>query len=444
MNNENGKTKYLFSVPFFLVLAALTVVAWLLPLRPTQSADEKRDLAVFPEFSVEALVGGEWFSDIDTWFSDTFTFREAWLSVSEFVQTLYGHSKVGIYGGLSVSDTVRPTATPTPTEEISPWDKVDTDTWHGNVVGDDDFVQFGTVLQIDDACYEFFYFYRDGADTFAGLVNKAAEIADGRARVYTVLAPTAIGIMFEPEYLEEIGCPSEEESLDYIYGQLKSAKGVDTYEALRYRNGEYIYFRTDHHWTAQAAYYAYRQFCNTAGYTPADLNSFTKKSFDGYKGSLWSYANRSHSLTPDTVYAFVPPGDIDTVITTSEGATYGIDIICDMTNASAGLKYLCFISGDNPFTHITNNSSKTEKNCLVIKDSFGNCFVPYLTQNYKNIYVIDYRSYRDMTLDELIDAYGIDDVIFVNSIAVAQADVTTSNIAKVVGEKNENSADDDN
>ena len=94
---------------------------------------------------------------------------------------------------------------------------------------------------------------------------------------------------------------------------------------------------------------------------------------------------------------------------------------------------LCFIAGDNPFTHIQNRSITDGRCAIVIKDSFANCFVPYLTQNYSDIYVIDYRSYREMTLDGLIDTYGADDIIFVNAISVAQADVSTTNMMKVVG-----------
>ena len=431
MKKSNRKIEYV--IPFFIIFAVITVIAWLLPLRPSDSADEKRELAHFPAFTFKALVSGDYFSDIDTWFSDTFTLRDKWLSLSESVQSLYGHSKIGIYGGLTNSDSVPVEATPQPTEEISKWDKVDKEHWHGNVVDENDFVSFGTVLQIEDSCYEAFYFYKGGADRFASLVDRTAEIAGDRAKVYSVLAPTAIGVMFEQDYLDKIGESNEGEALDYIRGQMHKAKGVDIFDTLRYHNGEYLYFRTDHHWTAQAAYYAYRQYCKTAGLKPADLSNFEEKVFDNYYGSLWSYAKRSNLIKPDEVHAFVPPGDIETVITTSNGATYPIDIIVDMTNADRSAKYLCFISGDNPFTHITNNSLDSDKNCLVIKDSFGNCFVPYLTQNYKNVYVIDYRSYREMTVNKLIDTYDISDIIFVNSVSVALDDTTTHNIEKVVG-----------
>lgn len=431
MKKSNRKIEYV--IPFFIIFAVITVIAWLLPLRPTDSVDEKRELAHFPKFSFRTFADGDYFTDIDTWFSDTFTLRNRWISLSERVEALYGHSDIAIYGGLTTPDAIPVEPTPQPTEEISKWDVVDKDNWHGKVVDDDDFVSFGTVLQIDDACYEFFYFYKDGADKFASLIERTANIAGDRAKVYSVLAPTAIGIMFEQDYLDKIGAPDESEALNYIYGQLDKAKGVDTFNALRYHNGEYLYFRTDHHWTAQAAYYAYRQYCKTAGISPADLSNFEEKTFDNYYGSLWSYAKRSNLISSDAVHAFVPPGDLETVITTSDGDTYPISIITDMTNADKSMKYLCFISGDNPFTHITNKSLDSDKNCLVIKDSFGNCFVPYLTQNYKNVYVVDYRSYREMTVNELIDTYNISDIIFVNSVSVALSDITTQNIEKVVG-----------
>ena len=67
-----------------LMLACVTALAWLLPLRPTVSEEEKRPLAAFPEFSAQALFSGDYFAGIDTWFSDTFTLREAWLAHDRF------------------------------------------------------------------------------------------------------------------------------------------------------------------------------------------------------------------------------------------------------------------------------------------------------------------------------------------------------------------------
>ena len=66
-------------IPFFLVLTILTVVSFIIPLRPTESYSEKRELAKFPEFSLSSLADGSYFGDISLWFSDTFPGREDWI-----------------------------------------------------------------------------------------------------------------------------------------------------------------------------------------------------------------------------------------------------------------------------------------------------------------------------------------------------------------------------
>ena len=79
-----------YAAPFFVVLAVLTVVSFILPLRPTRSQTEKRALTEFPAYSQEALLEGSWFDGINTWFSDTFPGREHWLSLSYRVEELHG------------------------------------------------------------------------------------------------------------------------------------------------------------------------------------------------------------------------------------------------------------------------------------------------------------------------------------------------------------------
>ena len=69
---EEAKRRTRIAVPFFAVLFALTIVAFILPLRPTESASEKRKLTEFPAFSVDTLLSGEYFDGIGLWFSDTF------------------------------------------------------------------------------------------------------------------------------------------------------------------------------------------------------------------------------------------------------------------------------------------------------------------------------------------------------------------------------------
>ena len=77
-------------IPFFIVLGLMTVVSFIIPLRPTVSNSEKRELAKFPEFSVNALLDGSYFDDITTWFSDTFPGRESWITMSNYISSIHG------------------------------------------------------------------------------------------------------------------------------------------------------------------------------------------------------------------------------------------------------------------------------------------------------------------------------------------------------------------
>ena len=87
---------------FFTVLALLSIVSFILPLRPTESIAEKRRLAAFPDFSVRTLLSGDYFDDITLWFSDTFPGRDAYISVAGRMEKLHG-----IHRNRVVNSTVR-------------------------------------------------------------------------------------------------------------------------------------------------------------------------------------------------------------------------------------------------------------------------------------------------------------------------------------------------
>ena len=57
----------------------------------------------------------------------------------------------------------------------------------------------------------------------------------------------------------------------------------------------------------------------------------------------------------------------------------------------------------------------------MVKDSFGNCFVPYLSQNYHNVYAIDYRKYWKYGMADFAKKFDIDDVIIAPYMIATQA-----------------------
>lgn len=105
---SNTKLSPRLAIPFFVVLGVLTVCSFLIPLRPTVSYTEKRELAKFPAFSVEALISGEYFDDITIWFSDTFPGREGWMELSTAINSTHGYSEIAIQGQMPVSVEASP------------------------------------------------------------------------------------------------------------------------------------------------------------------------------------------------------------------------------------------------------------------------------------------------------------------------------------------------
>lgn len=449
--HENEKnTGFRLVIPFFAVMAVLTVVSFIIPLRPTQSNMEKRNLAQFPEFSLEALADGSYFDDITLWFSDTFPGREDWLTLSSSISSLHGYSEIAIQGELPDSwdiaedtallqevDTEPAAENDTPEQDI-PAETEETEPeetqWGGVDAAENEIAQTA-VIQIGDSAFNGLGFSQGESDDYAETLSAIAEaLARQGVNVISAPAPTAIGIMVEGEYLDQLNCARQDEMLEYLHSNMSDQViKVDTVSALMAHNNEYIYFRTDHHWTALGAYYSYEAVCQTLGYEPAPLDSFEVWDQGEFEGSIYWKAYRPTKLKKDVVYAYIPQGDIVTMITNESYYTFEGKLLADMTKRAVNTKYLTFLSGDDPLTVVTNNDLPDAPNCVVVKDSFGNCFVPFLTQNYHNIYAIDYRKYYKMDLQEFCEAYDIDDVIIMPYLTATQSTLGNSLIKKLGG-----------
>ena len=143
-----------------------------------------------------------------------------------------------------------------------------------------------------------------------------------------------------------------------------------------------------------------------------------------FLGSFYGSCSQSSKLREDNVLAYDPPGDISMTITKDNGSSFPWPVLTDMSKSSIYSKYMTFLGGDHPLVTITNNDLPDGPNCVVIKDSFGNPFAPYLSQHYHNVYVIDYRKYSEMTLSYFVQYYDIDDVLLTESLAMAQGSGT--------------------
>lgn len=432
---------YLFkAASFFVMLYVGTVIAFIIPLRPTYSETEKRNLKEFPEFSVEALATGTYFDDISTWFSDTFPYREFLTKANTKIKSLYGFDSIAIHGDVDLGDeipdtplvqesTEPETTTPQVTvpETTKPVvmpskDDLQSDNGDPNAQKPDIKTEsLGAIIVAGNTAYEYYSFSEELAPRFINSVNNIKG-AVGNSDVYAMIIPTSIDITLNDALRADIKSANQKKALNYFNASFKNVTAVDgIYDAERLHRDEYIYFRTDHHWTALGAYYAYEQFAFEKGITPVPLNKYETKTFDGFLGTFYSGSGQTSKLseTPDSVTAYMPFNNVTCHIDEGNGNEFQWEVVKDADEYSQSLKYLAFIGGDNALTTITNADNPNGETCVVIKESYGNAFVPFLIPHYSTIYVIDPRHYEG-TLSEFTKDKEIDDVIFLANISTTR------------------------
>lgn len=426
------------SMLFICVITALFTLSLDIPDRPSFSENEKRSLAQFPDFSVARLSSGDYFDDINTWFSDTFPFRERIIEYSAHVKKLLGMNST-IHNFSENKAEVIPDVTepeyesddiqiqiPDTTQDNLMLPALDNagSTVSQNSGGEVIEQKFDAIYIYGNSAYEYYNFSKSTADEYVAAINSAAEEAENAGiNFYNMIIPTSMDITLNQETRSKLSTSDQRDAINYMYsGMNESVTIVPVFDLLKAHSEEYIYFRTDHHWTSLGAYYAYAKFMTVKGDDYVTLDRFTPYSFTPFLGSFYNDSGKSQELekTPDTVFAYMPPFEASFSMLQT-GASEYIDwpLICDVSDYAASYKYLCFIGGDNPVSVIENKDMENGDTCIFVKESFGNAFAPYLACNYKYVYVIDYRHF-DSDIIDFAKETGATDILVQNNISMTR------------------------
>ena len=292
------------------------------------------------------------------------------------------------------------------------------------VQGDEE--RYDAVYRVGDTGYEMYTYVESTAKKYADNINAIADAVEGTATVYMLPAPLSSGITLpDALYGKDIFSDQKAAEDGIISFMNDKVVSVPLNKAMMAHRGEYIYFRTDHHWTATGAYYAYAEFCKAAGKTANPLEGYETEEFPGFLGTFYRDTNESSHLgdNPDTVVAYHPLSTDATLdYTDKNGQVIRWPIIYDQSNAPASYKYGTFVGGDQPYTIIKNPAITDGSSCVVVKESFGNAFVPFLVDHYETVHVIDYR-YWDGSVSDFVKTNGVDDVLFVNNLSAIRSSV---------------------
>lgn len=442
------RVKTVLCVLILLVLLGVGIYS-LLDKDATVSEAEKRALASRPAFSLDALFSGQLTADLDTWYSDTFPLRDRFLEANRTLNRFYSFGGTDSENSVLVMENQSTIAnggeklnapdqtgesTGTPSQSSSDGTTEPTDPTQSTEAEDEGFdngvtdadvgASVGCVIIVGDRAMEIPTTLDDVVADYAAAVNKIQQSVDSSIRVFVLVTPNA-GEFYSPQDLHA-GDHSQKDMIDLCYAQMNSSvHTVDAYSKLLEHREEYVFFRTDHHWTALGAYYAYTAFCEEAGLNPVPLSRFETGQIEGFVGSLYhatSAYSQSDALlnNPDTVQYYEPVVDTSMAVysdsSLSDPQTW-MGVISKVSDEVSN-KYLCFLGGDHPIT-VIDTDVENDKVCMIVKESYGNAFTPFLTSHYSRVIAIDPREFNqegkpDLDLAAFASEMGVDDLIILD------------------------------
>lgn len=395
------------SIAFIVILTVLGVANLLYFNKPEVSKLENRALKQKPQFSFAEFIKGNYAEDYEDYFSDTFILRDNMVQLSRDVQ--HALQFLGQDVSLVASEDDLPDQNGKETEgegEKPPEEEIKKDFGDGPNVG--------YWLVVDGEAVQLFKFNKESFEYYAQVLNKFSQKLGSDVKLYSMIPPTNGEFLKLKKYKGMTD--SQNDALDFLNSKLDdSISSINVYDALNRHTDEYIYFRTDHHWTALGAYYAYASFMKNTGRQPVALESYEQIDIGDFLGSSYKKTlNDSLKKNPDHIIAYKPFTGYEYLMYNS-GKEKKADII-DMKYANEITdKYLAFMSSGGANWSVVKTDVHNGEKVMVIKDSFGNAFVPFLLPHYEEIYIVDSRFYNVSTTGNIVDFVkenGINEVVF--------------------------------
>jgi len=173
-----------------------------------------------------------------------------------------------------------------------------------------------------------------------------------------------------------------------------------------------LYYKTDHHLTAQGSYLMYEKYCEAIGESAKTFE--TKEVFDGFYGTTYSRSGL-WGKKPDTIEVWKNENtDVEVIIddaTTQKTA----NSLFFTEHLNEDDKYPVYLDGNHSLVTIKNKANNSGKKLLIIKDSYAHCFTTFLYEHYSEIYMVDMRYYRK-SVSSLVSENGITDVLYLYGV----------------------------
>ncbi|MEF9921925.1 MAG: DHHW family protein [Anaerovoracaceae bacterium] len=363
MKNKDNITIVVLFVAVILFLSIGTIFA----KDKSFSDNENRYLQETPKFSVDNVISGTYEKNFENYVNDQFLFRENWIQIKTKAKlAMFSKDVAGVY-----------------------------------LCKDDYYIEKITAQDVDQELYK--KNVNEIKTFFDSLLKNIPE-----KNMSFMPVPTASLIL--KDKLPRFASPFDENSaIDYGKAQLEKYNVVDLREKLMEANDQYIYYKTDHHWTTKGAEIAYEQWSHSNDSLKNKDKVTLKKATDKFRGTLYSKVLLNNSAydeidiyQDDTKYNVMADGK-------------KLKGIYDYSALEKKDKYAVFLGGNYGNVEIT-GGVKNGKTLLLIKDSFANSFVPYIAKDYEKIVMVDLRYFRG-NMTDYVKKNQVTDVLVLYNMA---------------------------
>lgn len=327
------------------------------------SERENRYLSAAPKFTFKALFNGDFTEKFESYTTDQFPLRDAWITLKARCERLFGKKEN-----------------------------------NGVFYGSDGYLLEAFHAPSDAELAE-----------RVGYVNALADRTD--VPVYFGLIPGSVEI--EAAHLPpNAPTDSQRDVIDKAYAA-SEVTCIDLYSALNAHKDDYIFYRTDHHWTSLGAYWGYAALCKAWSLPCRALADYEPETVsESFYGTTYSSSGFSW-VAPDSMDIYVADDDAISVVNYSTG-TAETGVLYDREALEHKDKYALFLGGNTPRVDI--KSGHEGEKLLILRDSFADSLLPFLLDDFSEITLLDMR-YWKTSVAQLIAQEGYDRVLVLYSVS---------------------------
>ncbi|MDO5563640.1 MAG: DHHW family protein [Eubacteriales bacterium] len=360
-----NKNKITIIISFLIIIFFIMIFVF---KKEDFSESENRYLKKFPKVSIESIMNGDFSKDLYDHFSDHFPFRDFFITLKSEIDIFIGKKEINN-------------------------------------------VYISSDKKLFDICEK-----PKNIEKIKNVFNLFFESINTNTNFYTMIVPSK-NLIYNDQMPKYNTSYDQNKIINYFLQSAERENFVDlrdTFFNEKENNTKDLYYNTDHHWTTYGAYIAYKKLMEVMDEEAVEYNE--KEVDNNFYGTTYSKVNLL-GIKSDTIYVHDYKESIKVKYDNIENnSLYNYDYLNKKD------KYSLFLDNLHSFVEIENLNFKQDKELVIIKDSYANCFIPFLLSHYKNIYIFDPRSYHK-SIKDFIEDKKIEDVLILYNANTIDTDL---------------------